>query len=105
MQRGRQIFDKLNYDSSEILKHGSKGRSKILIKERNQCICLRYWYHSKRHKRRYDEVLKLLSKEFYLSERTIVDVVSENANLIKNVYKENPIINRLKIEFEHLTWK
>ena len=105
MQKGRRLFDELNYDSSKISKYDFRGRSKILIEERNRCLCFRYWYYSKRHKNRYDDVLKCLSKEFYLSEMTVTNLISKNSISIKRVYEENPKINELKIEFDYLTWK
>jgi len=105
MQRGVRIFTNLNDDSSLIPNSISKGRSKTLLDERNRCMFYRYWYYSKRHKMRYDEVLKRLSREFNIAEQTIINVISRNQNSLKEVYEETPKITTLRREFEYLTWK
>lgn len=105
MQRGRALFEELNYDSTKIPGSASKGRSKILLESRNRCISYRYWYHSKRHKKRYDLVLELLSREFFLSERTLIDIIALNSDTMKDLYETNPKISALKIEYEYLIWK
>ena len=57
----------------------SKGRNKNLIKKRNEALIRRYWTEVRR--RRFDDVLKILSEEeFFLSEERILSIIREAGN-------------------------
>lgn len=45
----------------------SKGRNKNLIKKRNEALIRRYYYWTEVRRRRFDDVLKILSEERILS--------------------------------------
>lgn len=103
MQRGKKLFDQLILKNDEN-KSIKKGRSEVLLNERNKLVCYRYWYYAKLHKKRYDEVLKLLSKEFFIAERSVTAIIINKSDFVKDVFKETPSLSKLKTEFYFLTW-
>jgi hypothetical protein len=53
-----------------------KGRSKELIKRRNEALLRRYEYWTEVKRRRFDDVLRILSEdEFFVSEATILNIL------------------------------
>ena len=54
----------------------TKGRSRELLKERDQKIFERYYYWTEEKRRRFDDVLNILStEEFFLSEARILKIL------------------------------
>ena len=59
----------------------SKGRNKNLIKKRNEALIRRYYYWTEVRRRRFDDVLKILSEEeLFLSEERILSIIREAGN-------------------------
>lgn len=57
----------------------SKGRSKELIKKRNEALCRRYYYWTEVQRLRFDDTLKVLSEqEFFISEERIMAIIREH---------------------------
>lgn len=61
----------------------AKGRDKQLIRERNEALCRRYYYWTEAQSVRFDRALKILSKEFFLSEERIMAIIRERARSIR----------------------
>lgn len=57
----------------------AKGRDKQLIRERNEALCRRYYYWTEAQSVRFDRALKILSKEFFLSEERIMAIIRERS--------------------------
>lgn len=53
-----------------------KGRDKELIKLRDEALCRRYYYWTEVQRLRFDDALKVLSKnEFFISEERIMAII------------------------------
>ena len=61
----------------------AKGRDKQLIRERNEALCRRYYYWTEAQSVRFDRALKILSKEFFLSEERIMAIIRERSKSIR----------------------
>ncbi len=100
MRRGRRIFDKMIDDSpvpSSIEK--KRGRSIDKINRRNVCLAYRYYYHAKICRLRFEDVMKELSKEFFLEHRTISNIIQADQNLLSRVVHEKPEVKHLSKEY------
>ncbi|BDD04424.1 hypothetical protein [Aureibacter tunicatorum] len=61
-----------------------KGRSKELIKLRDKALVKRFVHLTEVKRKRVDDTLKILSeKEFYLSEKTILNIIRKEFRVKK----------------------
>lgn len=77
----------------------AKGRDKQLIRERNEALCRRYYYWTEAQSVRFDRALKILSKEFFLSEERIMAIIRERSKVDPDIH---PVP---KVRAPHLTFK
>ncbi len=82
----------------------SKGRSAVLVGQRNHLLSARFYYHMHYCRLRFDDILHHLQREFFLSEQRIVDVLKENQTILDNYMEEKPEIKQLKKEFSWFVW-
>ena len=54
-----------------------------MIRERNEALCRRYYYWTEAQSVRFDRALKILSKEFFLSEERIMPLSVNAARSIR----------------------
>lgn len=58
----------------------AKGRDKNLISKRDEWLLRRYYYWTEIQRRRFDDVLKILSEqEFFISEARIMAIIRKGA--------------------------
>jgi len=104
MQRGSRLFNQLTVPQLGYAK-GEKGRNKLLISKRNNYLIYRYYYYAKIKKRTYSDTLITLSNEFFLTERTIADIIQKSSDEIIKVFKEKLNIKQLTEKIYYLNWK
>ena len=104
MQRSSRMFNTLTINH-EIDKNKKKGRCIALINKRNELIYYRYYFYGKIKKLTYTDTFKALSSEFYLSERTIADIIQKSSIDINKVFKEKLSVKQLTEKFYYLNWK
>lgn len=90
--------------NSNTQKQLQKGRNSTLIEQRNTLLLNRYYYYATFTKTRYEIVMQLLSKEFFLSERRIIDLITHDKETLSNLRKKHPDIAYFKKNFPHLSW-
>jgi len=64
-----------------------KGRSNKLINRRNECLLERYYYYGSFKHQCYEEILRQLVSEFFLSPSTIATIIqthTEELQVIKH---------------------
>lgn len=81
-----------------------RGRSESLIKQRNEAMVARYYYWAHVKKLKYEECIGNLSLEFYLHERTIIDILIDNSIDISGLVSEKATVQQLKIRFSWFMW-
>lgn len=75
------------------------------IDERNRLLVLRYYYWTEIRRMRFDDVVRILSdKEFFIDERTIQQVIMQNANVYKSLLTGELTVNALRREFPSWNW-
>jgi len=103
--RGQTLFNELTTNDEKPTSLGLRGRNKVLISIRNECLLYRYYYYARLVKSNFPDTLKCLSEEFFLSERTIVDILSNEGVKLKRITDEKMSIKKLIEKFNHLKWK
>jgi hypothetical protein len=75
-----------------------KGRSKSLIKLRNEKLILRYYYWTEIQRRRFDDVLMILSlEEIFLTPKQIMFIIRTNGDKLKKLRTQKPDIKKLQL--------
>lgn len=108
MQRGKRLFDKLTGSSEGkalLSKPSRRGRNEMLIENRNECLFYRFYYYSRIKRLRYEDVLEVISNEFFLTPRTISNLIADESEYQKEVFKEKLSVKELEKKFDFLKWK
>ena len=86
------------------LKTQSKGRSSHLIIKRNKKLAVRYYYYAVIKRLNYVDAIGELTEEFDLANRTIIDLLQFNCDIIDELMKARPVLSKLKKEYPYLSW-
>jgi hypothetical protein len=81
-----------------------RGRNLELIKRRNSCLADRYYYYSHFTDKRYETIMAHLSREFFLSTRTINDLIAQQIPYLQQQKLEAPTRGTLERRWPHLKW-
>jgi len=73
--------------------------------ERNRALVARYYFHVEINRYRYDDCIKLLEGEFYLTEPRIIHVLSKNSERINDLIREEPTHKDLAERHPHFNWR
>ena len=83
----------------------SKGRSSELIEKRNEALLRRYYYWTEIKRRRFDDVLRILSdNEFFVEERTISNTLVEQDDFYNELLRSKASARKLKAMFPGFDW-
>ena len=96
-----------NYNSQNDLNESKQvylGRNRDLILQRNKALIARYYLFSVKTKVRYDEIITTLHNEFYISKATVIRIISDNLNELKELRNSNTSISSLKEFHPHFNW-
>ncbi|PZP41482.1 MAG: hypothetical protein DI598_18180, partial [Pseudopedobacter saltans] len=72
-------------ETALISRQARKGRSDLLIQKRNEVLVLRFLHYTTKTLLQYQDIIIQLSKEFFISERRIVDLVFSNSAKLKQI--------------------
>lgn len=111
-----QLF--IPFQIPEIEKAGNRRRSrtspvsdeniisrKDRLKKRNRILAARYYYWTELKRRRFDDVLKILSdSEFFVEERTISNTLVEQDDFYHQLLKDKASCRKLKNMFPGFDW-
>lgn len=86
------------------IKTNPKGNKGIYTFDRDVCICYRYYFHYEVARKRHDDVLAYLEKEFFISASTIMARLTDNADLLKDIVNNKPNTSSLKRKYPHFSW-
>lgn len=108
MLRGhRSIFLSL-FDEPDVLELPSpperKGRNEVLVQARNEALIHRHYYYAKLKGRQYQDVLTELEREFFISQRTIIDVIMRHGPALRRLHDTKPTIRQMRDRYPFLTW-
>ena len=81
-----------------------RGRSITFDAERNECLVSRYYFFGLKTGLKYDMLLRIISKQFWISERTVSNILFANHHLLVKVRKDQPTKQELEKRWPHLNW-
>ncbi len=105
MQRGITLFNDLV--TTDVLPEKQvKGRDKELITKRNELLLDRLFFYKGIYRWDYAYMLERLSDEFFISERTISDIIEklDSQLYLRNLKLQQPSKNILEKKWPHLKW-
>jgi len=101
MSRGKHIL----YNSLVKTAKPHKKNRKNYIELRNDALACRYYFHADINRLRYDDCLKELSNEFYISEDTIVRCLLHRVDYIKILSNNTLTTAELRKQYPHYNWQ
>jgi hypothetical protein len=101
--RGQKVF-------KEIIKEPGlgaptpKGRSNKLILRRNDCLLARYYYYGYFKNLCYEEIIRQLVAEFFLSPQTIAHIVQDHSEHLQALKQRAFVLYYFQNHWPHLKW-
>lgn len=102
MALGHKVVTKVL--ANELKKTGAKHVKGIYSKERDYAIMCRLYYHFKIKGLRYDIAVELLSKEIYLGETTIAQIIMSERETLEKLKELNADRKYLEKELPWYNW-
>lgn len=81
-----------------------KGRSEALILKRNELLICRYYYCVKILNLQYHVAIIKLENEFFISQRTIIDMISKNDGILKTFLITKPTVKYFRDRYPFMAW-
>jgi hypothetical protein len=81
-----------------------KGRSEVLIANRNSLLFHRYYYYIKIKEKQYEATIRILERELFITQRTIVDTMSQDTAILRELNMVKPGISHFKKTFPFMVW-
>ena len=82
-----------------------KGRSETFDTERNERLIHRYLYYSITTGFRYEILIKIISVQFTISQRTVQNIMIENNARLRQVRGSLPTKKELEKRWPFLSWE
>lgn len=101
--RGEKFFNEVIRESG-LDGTARKGRSTSLLQKRNECLVARYFYYGYLKHKCFEEILKLLVVEFYLSPSTVCRAVKDKGEQLQSLKQRGPTIHYFQSRWPHLKW-
>jgi hypothetical protein len=101
--RGQKVFNDIIREEG-LSNTIRKGRSNTLLYKRNECMIARYYYYGYLKSKVYEEILKLLVSEFFLSPSTIAFQVMEHTEQLQYLKQKGPTLYYFQNRWPHMKW-
>lgn len=104
--RGQRTFQSLFVDVEviELPVKERKGRCSELDSRRNELLLIRYMWYGLNKKDRYEIILSTLENEFFISQRRISDIITQNSSKLRELKPGFPESKELSMRYPHLKW-
>jgi len=101
--RGQKMFNDI-IKGSNLSKEPRKGRNDKLITMRNDCLLARYFYYGFYKNICYEEILRALVSEFFLSPNTITNIIQNHEAQLLAIRKRAAVSYYFQSKWPHLKW-
>lgn len=88
-----------------VIAAGGKTSRQEHVYRRNREMIARYYYWTEIRRRRFDDVMCILSEEFHVEDRTISNALLDLSEYLDGLYKEKKEIKELKKEYPGRCWE
>jgi hypothetical protein len=101
--RGQKVYNEIT-KGSHLERALRKGRNNMLVNMRNDCLVARYYYYCHFKNKCYEDVMRLIVSEFYLSASTIANIVQNNTDQLFSMKQKCPPLYYFQTKWPHLKW-
>jgi hypothetical protein len=101
--RGQRIFNDI-IKGRGLNGTVTKGRNNRLVAKRNECLVARYYYYGHFKNKCYEEILRLLVAEFFLSPGTIANIIQNNTEQLQAIKQNAMVMFYFQNHWPHLKW-
>jgi len=101
--RGQKVFNEI-IRSSSLAAPLRRGRSSALVTKRNECLIARYYYYGYYKNKCYEDIIRLLTAEFFLSPTTIAAIIQTNSEMLHAIKQRSPVLYYLQSHWPHMRW-
>lgn len=85
------LFKDIFYDEAPVVEmNPRKGRNDELNALRNECLVARYYFTGRETRKSYPVLIKEIADQFFLSTRTVHDVIQVNYSQLTGLKRESP---------------
>lgn len=106
-RRGVRLHTLLLFEEVNIPTHNEElrsGRNPHLIESRDNCLLHRFYFKTKIQRKIYEDVLKELEHEFFLSKMMIQKILQNKADDALLIKRQQPSLKDLKDQFPFMVW-
>ena len=75
------------------------------VYKRNRELIARYYYWTEIRRRRFDDVMRILSEEFHVEDRTVSNALLDFGHYVDGLYKDKKDVRELKREYPGRNWE
>lgn len=101
--RGQRTFEKIT-QTAGLADNQRIGRSNALVARRNECLLVRCYYWSTEKNKCYEEVIRLLVDEFFISPVTVARLMQRHAKRLAGLRQSPPTSYYLQLRWPHFRW-
>ena len=101
--RGQKVFNTLIKDIG-LQAPARKGRNDALVSKRNECLLARYYYYGYYKNKCYEDIIRQLVTEFYLSPATIMAIIQSKTDQVQAIKQRCPVLYYFQNHWPHLKW-
>lgn len=104
MMRGQNALYNSIFPSSIASETENKGKRNVAIDDRDDAMACRYYYYANILRRRYDDCLIELYREFFLRPNVITQRLMTRTDFLKQMVKDNVTVADLKKKYPQWVW-
>lgn len=82
----------------------NKGNKGIYTDERDACLAYRFYFYYHIARKRLDDAVADMEKEFFISSTTIIGRLTDNDLLLKDIAANAPTRSQLRKRYPHFNW-
>jgi hypothetical protein len=83
----------------------SKTSRQEHVYKRNRELIARYYYWTEIRRRRFDDVMRILSEEFHVEDRTVSNALLDFGDYLAGLYKGKKDVREFKREYPGRNWE
>jgi len=81
-----------------------KGKRNIYTLDRDACMAYRFYFYYHILRKRFDDAIADMEKEFFIAGTTIIRQLTENDSLLKDIKQNAPSRKQLSKRYPHFNW-
>ncbi len=101
--RGQRIYKEIIKEPG-LTNTLQKGRNNALLRKRNECLSARFYYYGQVKHKCFEDTVRSLVNEFYLSPNTVCNIIREHAAYVQHLKQQAPTTSYFQNRWAHLRW-